>query len=152
MYGRWYTVKYGEGDRRHYIKLHAIVTADADLPFFIYAKVTDDTASDTAELEEMISNVDVNVGEMYLDKGYLSRANAQLIADIGAVPYFEWVQNLEREHWELSEVNQKLENKLVKAFKDIYDYSQKKSLSYRMSALALAVERVVNAMKLTGWR
>jgi len=121
------------------------------MPFFIYAKVTTD-GTYAAELEEMISNVDVNVGEMYLDKGYLSRANAQLIADIGAVPYFEWVQNLEREHWELSEVNQKLENKLVKAFKDIYDYSQKKSLSYRMSALALAVERIVNAMKLTGWR
>ena len=83
MYGRWYTVKYGEGDRRQYIKLHAIVTADTDMPFFIYAKVTDGTASDSAELEEMISNVDVNVGEMYLDKGYLSRANAQLIADIG---------------------------------------------------------------------
>ena len=38
MYGRWYTVKYGEGDRRQYIKLHAIVTAD--MPFFIYAKVS----------------------------------------------------------------------------------------------------------------
>ena len=40
MYGRWYTVKYGEGDRRQYIKLHAIVTADTDMPFFIYAKVS----------------------------------------------------------------------------------------------------------------
>jgi hypothetical protein len=50
MYGRWYTVKYGEGDRRQYIKLHAIVTADTDMPFFIYAKVTDGTASDAAEL------------------------------------------------------------------------------------------------------
>ena len=58
MYGRWYTVKYGEGDRRQYIKLHAI----ADMPFFIYAKVTDGT--DAAELEEMISNVGINVGEM----------------------------------------------------------------------------------------
>jgi Transposase len=94
MYGRWYTVKYGEGDRRQYIKLHAIVTADTDMPFFIYAKVTDGTASDAAELEEMISNVDVNVGEMYLDKGYLSRANAQLIADIGAVPYIAIKSNV----------------------------------------------------------
>ena len=51
MYGRWYTVKYGEGDRRQYIKLHAI----ANMPFFIYAKVTEGTASDGAELEEMIS-------------------------------------------------------------------------------------------------
>ncbi|MFP3417589.1 MAG: hypothetical protein RXO71_04835 [Nitrososphaeria archaeon] len=57
------------------------------MPFFIYAKVTEDTASDAAKLMDMISNVDVNFGEMYLDKGYLSRANAQLIADIGAVPY-----------------------------------------------------------------
>jgi transposase len=94
MYGRWYTVKYGEGSRRQYIKLHAIVTADTDMPFFIYAKVTDGTASDAAELEEMISNVDVNVGEMYLDKGYLSRANAQLIADIGAAPYIAIKSNV----------------------------------------------------------
>jgi hypothetical protein len=94
MYGRWYTVRYGEGDRRQYIKLHAIVTADTDMPFFIYAKVTDGTASDSAELEEMISNVDVSVGEMYLDKGYLSRANAQLIADIGAVPYIAIKSNV----------------------------------------------------------
>ena len=42
----------------------------------------------------MISNVDVNVGEMYLDKGYLSRANAQLIADIGAVPYLAIKSNV----------------------------------------------------------
>ncbi|MFP3222365.1 MAG: transposase [Nitrososphaeria archaeon] len=90
MYGRWYIVKYGEGERRHYIKLHAI----ANMPFFIYAKVTEGTASDAAELMDMISNVDVNVGEMYLDKGYLSRANAQLIADIGAVHYIAIKSNV----------------------------------------------------------
>jgi len=42
----------------------------------------------------MISNVGINVGEMYLDKGYLSRANAQLIADIGAVPYIAIKSNV----------------------------------------------------------
>ncbi len=68
------------------------------------------------------------------------------------VSYFEWVQNLEREHWDISEVNQKLENKLIKAFRDVISYSQKTNLSYRMSALALAVDRVVKVMKLTGWR
>jgi len=94
MYGRWYTVKYGEGERRHYIKLHAIVTADTDMPFFIYAKVTDGTASDAAELVDMIFNIGINVGEMYLDKGYLSRANAQLIADIGAVHYIAIKSNV----------------------------------------------------------
>ncbi|NAY82541.1 MAG: hypothetical protein GU362_06695 [Thaumarchaeota archaeon] len=62
------------------------------MPFFIYAKVTDGTYA--AELEEMISNVDVNVGEMYLDKGYRYRANDQLIADIGAVPYIAIKSNV----------------------------------------------------------
>jgi len=38
------------------------------MPFFVYAKVTDGTASDAAELMDMISNVDVNFGEMYLDR------------------------------------------------------------------------------------
>jgi len=64
------------------------------MPFFIYAKVTECTASDAAELMDMISNVDVNFGEMYLDKGYLSRANAQLIAEIGAVPYIAIKSNV----------------------------------------------------------
>ena len=62
MYGRWYTVKYGEGGRRQYIKLHEIVTADTDMPFFIYVKVTG--ASDAAEPVDMISNVGINVREM----------------------------------------------------------------------------------------
>jgi len=61
------------------------------MPFFIYAKVTDCTGA--AELEEMISNVGINVGEMYLDREF-SRANAQLIADIGAVPYIAIKRNI----------------------------------------------------------
>jgi len=87
MYCRRYTAKYGEGDRKQHIKLHAFVTADTGMLFHISAKVTEGTASDTAELEQMVSNVDVGVGEIYLDRGYPSRLNAQAIADIGAVPY-----------------------------------------------------------------
>jgi len=64
------------------------------MPFFIYAKVTDGTASDAAELMDMIPNVGINVGEMYLDKGYLSRVDTQLIADIGAVPYIAIKSNV----------------------------------------------------------
>jgi len=41
----------------------------------------------------MISNVGINVGEMYLDREF-SRANAQLIADIGAVPYIAIKRNI----------------------------------------------------------
>jgi len=40
MYGRWYTAKYGDGSRRQYIKLHALSSADTEMPFFIAAKAT----------------------------------------------------------------------------------------------------------------
>ncbi|MGC9145748.1 MAG: hypothetical protein ACP5GS_06535, partial [Nitrososphaeria archaeon] len=30
--GRWYTAKYGDGSRRQYIKLHALSSADTDMP------------------------------------------------------------------------------------------------------------------------
>ena len=50
------------------MNLQGTVNAAADMPFFIYAKVTDGTASDAAELMDIISNVGINVGEMYLDR------------------------------------------------------------------------------------
>ena len=87
MYGRWYTIKYGDGNRGQYIKLHALITADTDMPFFLAARTTQSNCSDTKQLEPMVNMLNIKVMEMYLDKGYLSRDNAQLIADKGAVPY-----------------------------------------------------------------
>ncbi|MGC8558368.1 MAG: transposase [Nitrososphaeria archaeon] len=94
MYGRWYTVKYGEGSRRQYIKLHALISADTDMPFFLVATPTPSNASDTKQLEPMIDMLNMSIKEMYLDKGYLSRINAQLIADMGAVPYIAIKNNI----------------------------------------------------------
>ena len=42
------------------------------------------------------------------------------------VSYFEWVQNLTREHWVLKEVNQKLENKITKRSMTCMSYRGKK--------------------------
>jgi len=41
------------------------------------------------------------------------------------VSYFKWVQNLEREHWTLEEVNRKLESKMAKVFNDVYEIAKK---------------------------
>ncbi|MGC9208959.1 MAG: Glu/Leu/Phe/Val family dehydrogenase [Nitrososphaeria archaeon] len=68
------------------------------------------------------------------------------------VSYFEWVQNIEHEHWEYEEVVQKLEAKMVKAFNSMYEYANERNVPYRLAALSIAVKRVVDAMKLTGWK
>ncbi len=37
------------------------------------------------------------------------------------VSYFEWVQNIENQQWSLAEVNQKLNNKMMKAADAVID-------------------------------
>jgi glutamate dehydrogenase/leucine dehydrogenase len=75
-----------------------------------------------------------------------------ILANSGGVAssYFEWVQNLTREHWTLEDTNRKLEMKMVKAFNDVYDLSKKHKTDMRNGALILGVGRVAEAIKTLG--
>lgn len=87
----------------------------------------------------------------------LERNGIKVVPDILAnsggvlVSYFEWVQNLNRDHWSEQVVNDRLELKMAKAFHDVLGYSEKHNIDMRRAALVLAVGRVVSAMKLSGW-
>jgi len=76
-----------------------------------------------------------------------------ILANSGGVAssYFEWVQNLTREHWTAQEGNKKLEVKMVKAFNDCYDISKKQKTNMRNGALILGVGRVAEAIRTLGF-
>jgi len=67
------------------------------------------------------------------------------------VSYFEYVQNLYNFYWDEKEVYERLDVKMTKAFRDVYEMAQKHNVNNRIAAYMVAVSRVVVAMKLRGW-
>jgi glutamate dehydrogenase (NAD(P)+) len=67
------------------------------------------------------------------------------------VSYFEMVQNFNMDHWEEAEVHQRLERKMVAAYRDVMDLATRNSVPLRQAAYTIAVGRVVEAMRLRGW-
>jgi glutamate dehydrogenase/leucine dehydrogenase len=66
------------------------------------------------------------------------------------VSYFEWLQNLRREYWTEQEVNNRLDTNITKAFADVYDIHDKNNVDMRKASMILAVNRVVEAIKIRG--
>src|ERR687888_1849853 len=66
------------------------------------------------------------------------------------VSYFEWLQNLRREYWSENDVNERLDRNITKAFLDVYDTHEKYGVNMRKASIVLAVNRVVEALKIRG--
>jgi glutamate dehydrogenase/leucine dehydrogenase len=66
------------------------------------------------------------------------------------VSYFEWVQDLNRDHWSEEVVNSKLKEIMVKAFTSVLAIARREQCDMRTAAYLLAVERVADAMAMRG--
>ena len=86
----------------------------------------------------------------------LFRRNVFMIPDIlcnaggVTVSYFEWVQDLNRDHWSLEIVNGKLHQIMTKAFSETLAIAQREQVNMRLAAYLLAVDRVSEATSMRG--
>lgn len=67
------------------------------------------------------------------------------------VSYFEMVQNAYMYYWDENEIHEKLDKRMTKAYHEVLETSAKYQVNMRKAAYAVAVSRVVEAMKLRGW-
>ena len=67
------------------------------------------------------------------------------------VSYFEMVQNFNMYYWQEDEINTKLDQKLSDTYRRVRETSTLYGITMRQAAYVVAVDRVVQAMKLRGW-
>src|SRR3954467_7764943 len=66
------------------------------------------------------------------------------------VSYFEWVQDLNRDHWSERVVNEKLREIMVRSFQETLTIARREQIYMRTAAYLLAVKRVAEATELRG--
>ncbi|MEA2672213.1 MAG: glutamate dehydrogenase [Chloroflexota bacterium] len=86
----------------------------------------------------------------------LERRGVVVVPDILAnaggvtVSYFEWVQDLQSYFWEEAEINHRLEKVMCRGFAQMVETAQAHSVSWRMGAYLVAVQRVADATAVRG--
>jgi glutamate dehydrogenase (NAD(P)+) len=66
------------------------------------------------------------------------------------VSYFEWVQDLNRDHWSEAIVNAKLKEIMVRSFNEVISTAEREECDNRTAAYLLAVQRVADATAMRG--
>ena len=75
-----------------------------------------------------------------------------VLANAGGVTvsYFEWAQDIQGYYWSLDEVNPRLERVMVQSYNDVHKVAQERKVHHRTAAYVVAIQRVVDAMRLRG--
>lgn len=86
--------------------------------------------------------------EILFKKGIITIPDILANAGGVTVSYFEQVQNASNFYWELNEVNRKLKNIMMKAFREVWKIREKYKIDSRTAAQVLAIKRIAEGMKL----
>jgi glutamate dehydrogenase/leucine dehydrogenase len=75
-----------------------------------------------------------------------------ILANAGGVTvsYFEWAQDIQGYFWDLADVNRKLERVMTRSYAEVHQAASDHKVHNRTAAYTLAIQRVVDAIKIRG--
>ncbi|MCC6905771.1 MAG: Glu/Leu/Phe/Val dehydrogenase [Anaerolineae bacterium] len=138
-----------------FISNEALLALDVDVlaPAALEGQITARTAGDVkAKLVVEGANGPTTIeGNTILnDRGIV--AVPDILANAGGVTvsYFEWVQGLQFDRWDLATVDRRLLNVMKESFDNVWDVAQQHKLGLREAAFLVAVDRVAESMTVRG--
>ncbi|ULG72620.1 Glu/Leu/Phe/Val family dehydrogenase [Macrococcus brunensis] len=127
---------------------------DILVPAAISNQITEDNAHDIkAEIVVEAANgpTTMEATKILTERGILLVPDVLASAGGVTVSYFEWVQNNQGYYWTEEEVNEKLREKLVRAFDNIYSLAQTRNIDMRLAAYIVGIKRTAEAARYRGW-
>jgi glutamate dehydrogenase len=76
-----------------------------------------------------------------------------ILANAGGVvvSYYEWVQNNQGYYWSEAEIETKLQDRMEKAFDNVYNVHVTRNVNMRLAAYMVGVRKMAEASHLRGW-
>ena len=142
-------------DDAHTADASAVITTGADI--FVPAALEEQITE--ANVKAVKSGIILEIANGPITPeadDYLESEGVAVIPDVLAnaggvtVSYFEWIQNRTGERWNRPTVETKLRETMRGAYREVADFANDRGVTLRQAAYALALTRIVEAMKVRG--
>ena len=127
---------------------------DIIVPAAIANQITEDNAHNikaSIVVEAANGPTTAEATQILTERGILLVPDVLASAGGVTVSYFEWVQNNMGYYWSEEEVREKLREKMVEAFDNVYTTATTRNIDMRLAAYMVGVRATAEASRFRGW-